>query len=304
MRRVDVVLNRRSGASDKEDIAARVSEALRARGVEPQVRLARTAGDLMAGARAAALGDAEIVIAGGGDGTISAVAASIAGSGKVLGVLPLGTFNFFARRLHIPLELDAALDVIATATPAPLDVGDVNGHLFLNNASIGLYPAALERRETTYRRIGRRRVAAYLSTATVLLQPPALLNLRITADGRPLARRTPLLFISANAAQMETFAIPGRECIDSGRLAAYITRELAPRKLAGLAIRAFFRGLHGAPELEVICARELLVSLRRRRVRVAMDGEIRILTTPLTFRWRPGALRVLAGPPPADATAE
>jgi diacylglycerol kinase family enzyme len=114
-----------------------------------------------------------------------------------------------------------------------------------------------------------------------------------------LRRRTPLLFVGTNSYQIENFGIPGHECVREGRLAAYITRPLKVGPLWRLALRAFFRGLHGAPELEVQCARQAAVTLRPRRVRVALDGELRTLATPLHFRMRVGELTVLAGPSPA-----
>jgi diacylglycerol kinase family enzyme len=241
-----------------------------------------------------------VIIAGGGDGTISAVAGAMLGTGKVLGVLPLGTFNFFARRFNVPLDLDGALQVATSGQPTRADVGDVNGHVFLNNSSIGLYPTVLQRREATYRMIGRSQAAAYASVALAMLQPPALLNLRLELDGVQVTRRTPLLFVGTNEYQMATFDIPGHECVREGRLAAYITRALTLGPLWRVALRAFFRGLHGAPELEVQCAREAVVTLRPRRIRVALDGELKLLDTPLRFRMRVGELTVLAGPAPAS----
>ena len=299
MRQAYVILNQRSGSSGQDDgVAPRVIDRLRASGFDASVLVVRSGAELHDAVRVAAEGDAELIVAGGGDGTICSVASALTGTGKVLGVLPLGTFNFFARRLNIPLELEPALEVLVSGKDASLHVGEVNGHVFLNNASIGLYPAVLQHRESTYRQLGRSRPAAYLSTALVLLQPPAFLNLRLTADGVPLSRRTPLLFVGANAAQLETFAIPGAGCIDRGRLAAYITRPLGALGLSRLAVRAFFRGLYGAQELEVVCAHELHVEMRPRRIRVAIDGEIRVLATPLTFRWRSQPLRVICGAPP------
>ena len=302
MRRADVILNQRSGSSSQDEAAPRVIDRLRAGGFEPRVMIVRNGDELQDAVRSAAASDAELVIAGGGDGTISGVASVLTGLGKTLGILPLGTFNFFARRLNIPLDLEPALELLVTGHETSLEIGEVNGHVFLNNASIGLYPAVLQQREATYEQFGRSRPAAYLSTALVLLQPPGFLNLRITADGVPLSRRTPLLFVGANAAQMDAFASPGRECIEGRRLAAYITRPLGALGLSRLAIRAFFRGLYGAHELEVVCAHEVRVSMRPGRIRVAIDGEIRVLSTPLTFRWRPQPLRVIWGGPPATSS--
>jgi diacylglycerol kinase family enzyme len=292
-----VILNGRSGAADKTPVADQVAAHFAARGIQAEVVVAADARALAAALDRIAPSQADLVVAGGGDGTIAAVAARLAGTETLFAVLPLGTFNFFARRSSVPLDVAGALDVLDGRAIHRVDVGEVNGHVFLNNASIGLYPAVLDKRETAYRKLGRSRLMAYASVALALVQPPGLLNLQIEIDGERRARRTPLLFVGANAYQMENFAIPGRECVRLAHLAAYITRPLGALALSKLALRAFFRGLHGAPELEVVCARELRVSLRRPRVRVALDGELVTLTSPLTFRMRPGALRVLTGAP-------
>ncbi|HXE81094.1 MAG TPA: diacylglycerol kinase family protein [Vicinamibacterales bacterium] len=302
-RLVDVILNHASGKADKDPIAAKIPEVLHARGMQVRVYVARSTAELLNSADRAAAGDAAIVAAGGGDGTVAAVAQRLVNTDKALAVLPLGTFNYFARRFDVPLDVDGALDVITAGVSSRIDVGEVNGRIFLNSASIGLYSAVLERRETTFRALGRSRVVAYAVVARSLIEPPALLNLRIEADGVPLARRTPLLFVGVNEYQMETFGIPGAGCLRTGRLASYITRPLGVFQMWRLALRAFFRGLHGANAFEVVCSRELRVTMRRRRVRVAVDGEVLVLDTPLQFRLRPGALTVLAGPPSTKNTA-
>jgi diacylglycerol kinase family enzyme len=296
-RRIDVIINLRSGAPGNEALADRIAGRLSSRGASAHVELIRRPDDLSAAVERVAAGDAGIVVAGGGDGTITAAATGLLDTGKSLGVLPLGTFNYFAQRIGVPLDLDGALDVILAAKrPKTLSVGEVNGRVFLNSSSIGLYPAVLAQRERTYRRIGRRsQAAAYLATPLALIQPPGLLDLRLTADGTPIARRTPLLFVGVNPHQLASFGIAGHECVEAGRLATYITRPLGPSRLGRLALRAFFRGLHGTGEIEVICARELYVTLRRKRVRVALDGEIARLHTPLRYRLRANALRVLTG---------
>jgi diacylglycerol kinase family enzyme len=301
---VDVVLNARSGAAESEAVAERAVEYLSARGFDVRLDIVRSAASLHRAVSAAADGDASIVVAAGGDGTIAAVADRVCETGKVLGIVPLGTFNYLARRFGIPADVDEALAVITAGHTSAVGVGDVNGRIFINNSSIGLYPAALEERETAYRRIGRSQATAYLSVAMVLLRPPALLKLQLTVDGVRLSRRTPLVFAGVNPHQLEQFGIHGHECLDDGRLALYITRPLTTMQLWRLAIRGFVRGLHGAAELEVICARELVVHARRRRLRVAMDGEIVRLDLPLRYRFRPDALRVLVPAPAVPTDAE
>jgi diacylglycerol kinase family enzyme len=295
-RRAIVILNRGSGTLDKRALVETITRSLSTERIAADVRIARSGRELVAAATEAAAGDADLVVAGGGDGTMATVATRLVDSGKPLGVLPLGTFNYFARNLGVPVDLDAALALIARGDAMPVDVGEVNGYIFLNNASIGLYPAVLAKRETIYRRFGRSQFLAYVSAALALLQPPALLNLTLTADGALMSRRTPMLFIGANAFQLESFEVGGQACVHGGRLALYVTRPLGGLGLIRLATRALLRGLHGATDFDVVCAREVLVALRRRRIGVAMDGEVKHIATPLRFSMRRAALRVISGP--------
>jgi diacylglycerol kinase family enzyme len=299
---VELILNGRSGTLDKQALAGSIESFLTERGLIPRVHVTTSGSEVAVLARQAASGDADLVVAGGGDGTIATVAQPIVGTGKALGVLPLGTFNYFAKNLGIPLELDGALDVLARGACTSIDVGEVNGYLFLNNSSIGLYPAVLVQRESTYRRFGRSQLAAYLSVLQVLVQPPGFLNLTISADGHLLARRTPLVFIGINAFQLDSFGIIAPGLVGGRKLTLYVTRPIGVVGLVRVAVRAFVRGLRGAREFEAIGAEEIVVGMRRRHVRVAIDGEIRILETPLRYRMRRGALRVAVPQDPADTT--
>ncbi len=182
-------------------------------GIDPDVQIVAGGPALVRASTAAAASDADIVVAGGGDGTIATVAKPLIGTGKSRGLLPPGTFNYFARNHRVPLDVVAALELIATAASQPVDVGEVNGHVFLNNASIGLYPTMLVHRESTYRRFGRSQLIAYASAMAALLSPPGVLNLTMTVDGQLMSRRTPMLFAGTNIYQLESFAVPGRGCL-------------------------------------------------------------------------------------------
>jgi diacylglycerol kinase family enzyme len=297
--RMDLILNSGAGTLDKRALADSITAYLADRQIEARVVVAHGGPELVAAVRSAARGDADVVVAGGGDGTILTVARHLVGTDKALGVLPLGTFNYFARNLELPLELEPSLAVLADGHVRYVDVGEVNGEIFLNSSSIGLYPAVLAHRERTYRKLWRSQLLAYTSVALVLLRPPAFLNLTVTADGALLSRRTPLLFVGTNAHQMESFAIAGRECLQNGRLTFYVTKPMGPLSMLRLSARALFRGLRGADGFETLCAQDLLVGMRRRRVRVAMDGELRVLETPLKYTLRRDALRVVAPAPSA-----
>ncbi len=291
--RLEVVLNHGSGTLDKPELAQTIGRVFKERGIDARIRITGNGEQLRNACEQAAGSDAPIVVAGGGDGTIATVAQHLLGSGKTLGVLPLGTFNYFARNLGVPLEVDQALAVIVAGGSTTVDVGEVNGHVFLNNSSIGLYPAVLTRRESVYRRFGRSQLAAYLSVLLTLVKPPAFVKLAVTADGRLLPRRTPLLFIGTNAYQMESFDIVGTECLNAHQLTLYITRPMGSLAIGRLAARALSRGLRGAGAFEAVCAEEIVIAMRRRQVRVALDGEVRVLTTPLRYRMLRNALPVI-----------
>jgi diacylglycerol kinase family enzyme len=293
-RRAHLIINAHSGLAKHHDVASRAREVLASHGVEATWNLVHSPQQLHRAAARAAAGPDDFVVAGGGDGTIAAVAHTLADSGKALGVLPLGTFNYFARRFDIPTDVDAALEVIAAGHEQTVSVGDINGRTFLNNASIGLYPALLRSRERVYGRVGRSQLAAYASAAVALARRPATLTLEMTLDDGAVSRDTPLLFVAANPAQLEAFGLDGLPCVDNGRLALLVTQPLTMARLWKLALGGWLKGFANAQELELICAAETVVTLRKQRVRVAVDGEIVRLRTPLRFRMRREALRVLA----------
>lgn len=164
----DVLLNAGSGASEKEEIRARVAEGLERRGGSARVTLLR--GDELVAAARDAVRAGRVPVAASGDGTMAAVAAAVAGTDVPMGILPLGTFNYFARSLGVPLELDEALDALCSGTVRRVAFGEVNGRLFLNNASVGIYPKVLDERESTFERYGRSRLVAYAVTLRLVLR--------------------------------------------------------------------------------------------------------------------------------------
>ena len=91
----------------------------------------------------------DLVIVGGGDGTLNSAASGLAYTGLPLGVLPLGTANDFARTVGIPNDPVKAAEIIAAGNAKPVDLGEVNGHLFFNVASIGFSAELAARTERT-----------------------------------------------------------------------------------------------------------------------------------------------------------
>ena len=295
MRRVttEVIINASSGAGARTETRQRLADAFNASGADARIRLARDGAELFTLARRAAQSDAERVVAGGGDGTISAVAAAVLASGKTLGVVPLGTMNHFAKDLGLPLDLDGAVGTIVAGHAVSIDVGEVNGRIFLNNSSLGLYPRIIRERNKQ-QRLGWGKWPAYIWAALAVLRRYPFLEFRLTGDGNELTGRTPFVFIGNNEYDMDQLNIGGRARLDKGELSFYTANRTGRLGLIRLAVRALVGGLRQERDFLAFTAKDVRIATRRRRVRVALDGEVAIMEPPLHYRIRPGALRVLA----------
>ena len=148
---IQVVINAKAGASDKDEVVARMAELYPPDDRRCRVSVAKNGSDVVDITTRAVKDNYQTIIAGGGDGTISSVAGVLAGTGRILGVLPLGTLNHFAKDLQIPLDIEGALNTIVASNIMQVDVGEVNGRFFLNNSSLGLYPRIVREREKQQR---------------------------------------------------------------------------------------------------------------------------------------------------------
>ena len=243
-------------------------------------------------ARAASV-HASIVVAAGGDGTVNAVAAGLFGTPAMLGVLPLGTLNHFAKDLHIPLDLETAVATIAAPRVVSIDVGQVNGRVFLNNSSIGIYPSVIEARDAL-RRLGHRKWPAFVLATFRVLRRYRGVNVRIDTGGRQSVWRTPFVLVGNNEYELDGIRLGSRARLDGGRLFTYLAPRVRTRELPMLVARALLGYGKQSGAFEIVSAPELWIDMpHARRVRVALDGEITTLTTPLHYRTWPGALNVL-----------
>src|SRR5262249_39207144 len=138
--------NASSGSGEAQAQAERIRELFATAGRAAEITLAEGA-RLVETAKAAVRARAPAIVAGGGDGTINTVASIVVGTGIPLGLLPLGTLNHFAKDLGIPLTIDEAVGVVLGGRTIEVDVGEVNGKIFLNNSSLGLYPRIVRLRE-------------------------------------------------------------------------------------------------------------------------------------------------------------
>jgi diacylglycerol kinase family enzyme len=292
--RVVVLANCASGVgAAQEERSKAILAAFQATGLDPDVRCAEGA-DLPAAARQAIAEGAHTVVAAGGDGTVSAVAGAVAGTGATLGVLPLGTLNHFARDAGIPLDLAKAAQAVATGVSCRVDVAEVNGRVFVNNSSIGLYPRAVRERARLQPATQSKRLAMAGAAWAVLRRLPSH-RVILTIDGHPERRTTPCVFVGNNPYDTAFGRLGRRAALDTGRLGVYTIRR--PSRLAVLALtaRALAGRLDHARGFEAIEADALTVaSVHRRTIRVALDGEVARMEMPLRYRSRPGALRLVA----------
>lgn len=290
-----VLLNRAAGVQAGEAAleAAAIRRGLEERRVDAEVREVR-AEDFRDAVRAAAAAGVDAVVVGGGDGTVNAAATALAGGPRALGVLPLGTLNHFARDVGIPLDLAGALDVVAARHVRAVDVGQAGERVFVNNASMGLYPRAVEDRERIRagEDVGKWRAMARAMVATARNRPVLRVTLRMLDGAVKLS--TPLVFIGNNRYDMRLFALGRRQSLDSGELWLYVAKDGGPWGLAGLAARALLGRLDQARDFLGLSVTEVEVHDRRRRTRVAFDGEVCDVPSPLVYRIRPRALNVLA----------
>ena len=257
-----------------------------------RISIAETGPALIALSKEAGANDSRVVVAAGGDGTVNTIASSLVGTSKILGVLPTGTLNHFAKDLRLPLELPDAIEAIAKGNTAVVDVGEVNGHVFVNNSSLGLYPHIVEEREKQ-QRLGIGKWSAFFWAMLSVVRRYPFVDVRLTLEGLSVERRTPFVFIGNNRYEMEGFNIGARSRLDANELSLYTTRQISRVGLLVLGLRALFKRLRNDSDFLDATAREIWIHSRHRRLRVALDGEVRVLTPPLHYRIVPQSLRVI-----------
>jgi diacylglycerol kinase family enzyme len=291
---VAVIVNATAGGSAcPPDQVAQLRDKFAAVGLAAEVSLIHSGSDILAAVRRAVGRGASMVVAGGGDGTVSAVASELVGTQLPMGVLPMGTLNHFAKDLGIPLDEDAAVANLASGRLLDVDAGEVNGRIFINNSSLGLYPDIVRDREQRRRRLGHGKWRALLEASLAAARRYPVLSVQIDLNGKAYPRRTPFVFIGNNEYTMQGFEIGERTALNGGKLSLYMTHRMGRFGLLRLALLALLRRLDQARDFDIVTAPDFVVHTRHRRLRVATDGEVTLMETPLRYRVRPGALRVI-----------
>ena len=297
-----MVLNHDSGTlkdGDAEKMAQTIAEIMRAHRHKPDVKLVQ--GSEIMEALMAARENNDAVLAGGGDGTVSAAAALLAGRQTALGILPLGTMNLFARALGIPLKLKEAVEAVITGEKRQIDIGEINGEVFVHHVTLGLHPRIVAGRERErYRsRLGKK--IAWLKTWWKLVRQAPRMTLRLAVDSDRVKLKTASLIIANNRFVERLGGLPYSEVPDRGKLAVYAAQTRDWKELLAMSAEASFGKWESNSKLDFLEGREIAVHSRRRRLRASIDGELAYLQSPLRAKIRPSSLWVLC---PASAEAD
>lgn len=305
-----IVLNAGSGAAETDERRSAIEAVLNQAGRRFHIELVDDPERIDEQARAQAErahADGAILVAAGGDGTINAVARQAVEHGCPFGALPQGTFNYFGRTHGIPQDLTDAVHALLHASVQPVQIGTVNGRIFLVNASIGLYPKLLEEREHDKRQFGRSRFVAALSALKTLVLPHRRLRLSLEAEGKEIHLRTSTLFVGNNRLQMEQVGLTDvTPAVADGELAALAPKPIGRLRMLLLMARGALGMLADADDLVAFGFRRMTVRTPRygrKRLKAAVDGEVLHLTAPLRFEALAGKLLLLV-PAPADAVRD
>lgn len=214
----------------------------------------------------------------------------------MLGVLPLGTLNNFSKDLNIPQEIAEAVRVIGNGRVKVIDTAEVNGRIFLNNSSIGLYPNIVLHRERQ-QRLGRGKWISAFWAALRMFRVSPFLRVDLELKDHIFRRKTPFVLVGNNAYEMDLYNIGRRNSISAGKLSVYFLHKGGRTGVAALLLRTIFGKLRQWKDFEAVSVEELTIFSRRKKLNVAFDGEVRRMSTPLRYKTRPGSLKVLVHDP-------
>jgi diacylglycerol kinase family enzyme len=250
-----------------------------------------------------AVKDGGVIVAAGGDGTIRGVAQAAHGKSVRFAVVPCGTFNFFARTHRIPEDQMEAFRLALTGKTRPVRLGQVNGHVFLINASLGLYARAIRERESRTDRFGRNRIVATISTILSLLSRHLLLKVDLVSDRKTITQWTPMIFIGNNALQLRDLAMDVARCMKSDLLAVVMMKPITKLETLRIILRGIFKTLSNEERLETFCVEELTIHTKKKTHMIALDGELIRMHAPLHIQALPEALNLVLPPLPRSESA-
>lgn len=296
---ISCVLNRTARSDGAAQHCDEVKALFQSRGMPVDVAVADDGASITQLARQAIAAGATTIVAGGGDGTISAVASTLVNSKIALGVLPMGTLNHFAKDIGVPLALEDAVDTVLAGHVRAIDVGGVNGAHFINNASLGLYPAIVQEREEAQLR-GHSKWLSFAKASLSALMRYRQIYIQLTdPEGIVTREETPFVFVGNNEYEVSGSQLGKRRTLDGGQLWVYRAPHANRVQLLSSLIQAVHRFDKNAG-IEVFSAGEFSITSNRHHLRIAIDGEVIRMSTPLQFNIHRGALNVITPSPLAN----
>ena len=232
------------------------------------------------------------IVAAGGDGTVSAVASELAGTPNILGIIPLGTLNHFAKDIQIPLDLRKAFFVLSHGKVVALDTASVNDQFFINNSSIGLYPKIVKHREN-FQQKGFRKWIAFLSAFLLVVNKNSFLHLHIVSSQKDIICKVPILFIGNNRYIMKGYELGSRKSLNHGKLFISLMYRTTRLKIFRIAVQSILGLPSQDAHFNTWESREVTVHTKLKFLQVALDGETMPLQTPLRYLIHPHSLRVI-----------
>ena len=293
MRRIAIIFNHKSGLSDKLSEIKEYYAKLSTREYFVEISIIDNGYEIHDVARKYASGEWDVIVAAGGDGTISAVAEVLVGSTNTLGVLPLGTLNHFAKDMNIPLILADALDLISTGRRIiKIDVAKCNNTVFINNSSIGIYPKVVALRER-FQEQGAQKWMAFLSASRSVLRQIPKISIMLDIDGKRMVRKTSFIFVGNNRYKLEGLNVGSRTMLTGGRLSLWVSQNTTSIGLLLLGIRMLFGKTREDRDFSAFYPSEIEVTTKEKDTLVSLDGEVAQMTSPLRYSIVPNSLSVL-----------
>ena len=238
---------------------------------------------------------ARVIVAAGGDGTVTAVAEALLDTDKTLAILPLGTANLLARDLGLPLDAAEWVTALETMTVRKIDVGEVNGRIFLHKVVIGTIPGIAAAREQIRDRSDLGALLGFLGHFVRRLKRARPMAVEITLSaGDKRVERVQSIAVANNDYDEGLGRFFSRSCLDAGSLSLYVIRHLSFGDVIRLSAEMLLGNWRNDEAIEVDQVRYVSIRIKRPTIKAMIDGEIGSLDTPLNFRVRPCALSVLA----------
>jgi YegS/Rv2252/BmrU family lipid kinase len=290
--KIAVIINSSAGVNNSGDEVTRIKAAFNQKAVD--VQLFEVSGEeLKRTVEEAAISGFDAVTAAGGDGTINAVVNIMIKKDIAFGIIPLGTLNHFAKDAGIPLEIEDAVEVIAKNKIHKVDVAEVNGHYFLNNSSVGVYPKMVKHRDKEMEELGYSKWYAMFRALLNIFKKLPMLTFRIQTENHLVEVRTPFVFVGNNEYAFDLFNLGKRERVDEGVLSLYYPKTTGKFSMIRFAFLALINKLNETRDFYNTKCNEIKINSGRKILEVSADGEVLHLEPPLKYKLHPGKLNLL-----------